>query len=303
MVSLAATTNTGGAVARPRRTGAYYAASALHNAGFRGWPLVIMTAVAGRESKWNPSQVNPTDPNGGSYGLLQINGGWNTGYGQATNSWASQILQPQQNADEAYRIAGGNSLSGLGNWALSWNGQANSIPTPTANEGQVGGKLVPINYTIAPWIPESIAAASAASLSPASPNQIANVNAWPKTTTSPLPLSASSAAQLGLSGGVGPGNAQGCGTKGNLFKIPLGPQITWCEVKALGGGLAIAGGGLMMIIGLSLMVVAGLENKGPARVIVQPAQQTVRAVQRYRPRRTPPAAPAPAQTTSSAEAA
>ena len=293
MTSLAATTNPSGTVARPRRTGAYYAASALYYAGFRGWPLTVMTAIAGRETYGsydpNSTHIDSQGPQYSSYGPWQIEGSNLEFLGVSP----AQALQPVTNARLAYKLAGGNSLSGLGNWALSASPQSGVVPTPTANYGTVNGKATPINYTILPYMPEAIAASQeVGTFGPAPMSALSNTSTWPHNTSSPLPLTAAQEKALGITGGQSPGNAQGCGQKGNLFKVPLGPQITWCEVKALGGGLAIAGGGLMMVVGLALMVVAGLENNGPARVIVQPAQQTVRAVQRRRPRRTPPAAPA-----------
>ena len=45
-----------------------------------GWPLdqrTVLESIIYRESRCNPSSVNRTDPNGGSRGLLQINGFWN----------------------------------------------------------------------------------------------------------------------------------------------------------------------------------------------------------------------------------
>lgn len=300
MANAAGITGSPAAVARPQTSGAYLTASALYNAGFRGWPLTIMTAIAGRESNWNPNQINKADPYGGSYGLFQINGSNNPGGGQATQAWASQVLQPQENARAAYQLAGGNSLSGLGNWALAASPANKVVPSPTANEGLVNGKLVPINYTIAPWIPAAITAtAQVGAFGPAKANQINNVNAWPATTTSPTPLTSAIEKSLGITVGAGPTNATGCGNRGNLFTLPLvnwGP--TWCNVKALGGGLMIAGGALVMIAGLGLIVVAGLEHNGPAAPVVRAGQQTLAGVQRITPKRTrrletvPPAAEA-----------
>ena len=57
----------------PALTGPYLTASAAYAAGFRGWPLVVMTAIAGRETGWNNDPPH-TDTNGvSSTGLWQIN--------------------------------------------------------------------------------------------------------------------------------------------------------------------------------------------------------------------------------------
>jgi len=45
-----------------------------------GWPLdqrTVLESIMKRESNCTPNAVNSTDPNGGSRGLLQINGSWN----------------------------------------------------------------------------------------------------------------------------------------------------------------------------------------------------------------------------------
>ena len=44
-----------------------------------GWPadqLGMLVAIAQRESRCQPDAYNPKDPNGGSYGIMQINGFW-----------------------------------------------------------------------------------------------------------------------------------------------------------------------------------------------------------------------------------
>ena len=45
-----------------------------------GWPLdqrTVLESIIKRESNCTPNVVNGNDPNGGSRGLLQINGSWN----------------------------------------------------------------------------------------------------------------------------------------------------------------------------------------------------------------------------------
>lgn len=45
-------------------------------AGFSTTGSSIMAAIALAESGGNPAEYNPSDPNGGSFGILQINGDW-----------------------------------------------------------------------------------------------------------------------------------------------------------------------------------------------------------------------------------
>ena len=57
-----------------------------------GWPeheLTQLVAVAYRESRCNPDAFNPSDPNGGSYGIMQINGFWC----QPSRYWPNGYLQ------------------------------------------------------------------------------------------------------------------------------------------------------------------------------------------------------------------
>src|ERR1017187_5660349 len=92
----------------PALSGPYLTASAAYAAGFRKWPLVIMTAIAGREAGWN-NDAPHTDNNGvSSTGLWQINSTNTTG-----------LTDPMGNANRAFAMAGGNSLGGLGAWALT----------------------------------------------------------------------------------------------------------------------------------------------------------------------------------------
>lgn len=268
------------ATVKPATSGAYLAASALYNAGFRGWALIIMTAIAGRESNWVPTRVNSTDPAGGSYGLLQINGSHNPDGGVATPSWASQILQPQQNADYAFSLAGGNSLSNLGPWALSSSPQSGVVPSPTVS-----------GYSIAPYLAQAaVAAQQVTLLKPAPASQIANSSSWPGTAGATAAEEASLPADVQsaildasqVAGG-------GCNALGNVFSV-VGVTFTRCEAKGLLGGLAIAGGGGLMIVGLSLIVVAGLKGKGPAAPFAETARGGMKLASVFRGSPAPAAA-------------
>ncbi len=57
-----------------------------------GWPvdqLGMLVAIAQRESRCQPDAYNPKDPNGGSYGIMQINGFWC----QPSRYWPNGYLQ------------------------------------------------------------------------------------------------------------------------------------------------------------------------------------------------------------------
>ena len=57
-----------------------------------GWPadqLGLLVAIAQRESRCQPDAFNASDPNGGSYGIMQINGFWC----QPSRYWPNGYLQ------------------------------------------------------------------------------------------------------------------------------------------------------------------------------------------------------------------
>lgn len=76
-------------------------AQAAYAAGFRGSALVTAIAIALAESGGNPNAVNSADPNGGSFGLWQINGIHASEFGSA---W-SQVLNPVMNAQMAWAVS------------------------------------------------------------------------------------------------------------------------------------------------------------------------------------------------------
>ncbi len=132
------------------------AAAAAYKAGFRGWPLVVMTAIAGRESSWDPKAgLGKLDTNGyPSTGLWQINAP------SAGGLSPTQLANPITNARQAYKLAGGNSLSGLSNWALA-NGPASGVvPKPIYGGYYEGGSFHTLDYSIAQFIPEATRAAA-----------------------------------------------------------------------------------------------------------------------------------------------
>lgn len=262
---------------RPKTSGAYLAASAAYKAGFRGWPLVIMTAIAGQQSGWNPTSLN-NNPSTGDYsiGLWQINY-----YGNLAPSRTSQFGQPasllsnpQDQANAAYQLAGGNELVGLQNWALTPSPQTGQTPTP-----ETGGA------SIAQFIPSAIGAASeVGEFGPASASQIAQASTWPGSSplgtaltsggnTNPNPFTSASNAS-GTTGQV-----SGCGTKSgsnlgaphNVFTIPhTSSGLTFCQAKAILGGLSVAAGGVVFIIGLASLLYATVGGKSAGAKAIAP---------------------------------
>src|SRR5579863_8787730 len=111
MTTSGATTTNPVSRSRPKTSSAYLTASALYNAGFKGWPLVVMTALAGREAKWDPTALN-NNPNTGDYsvGLWQINyfGSLLPGRTAEYGSPQSLLSNPQDQANAVYKLAGGN---------------------------------------------------------------------------------------------------------------------------------------------------------------------------------------------------
>ncbi len=100
---------------------AYDAASALYNAGFRGSALVTATAIAGAESNWNFSAQNLKDPNGGSFGFMQINGVHSpNSSNNGLQNWIGKQFDPLTNALEAFSVS--NSGTNFEPWSTYTSG-------------------------------------------------------------------------------------------------------------------------------------------------------------------------------------
>jgi hypothetical protein len=91
-------------------------------------------AIAYAESSGNATDVNPNDPNGGSFGLWQING--IHGASLAASGLTSWQTDPLQNAEAAVQV---------------WKGAGQTFFSPTTNGGATG-----------PWAAEGIAGSSGA---------------------------------------------------------------------------------------------------------------------------------------------
>ena len=77
------------------------------------WRGDAMVRCARRESGFNPRAANWRDSHGGSFGLLQINGVHNRGYGYATPKFIQAMFDPYQNVRMAHKLMNG---AGLGPW-------------------------------------------------------------------------------------------------------------------------------------------------------------------------------------------
>lgn len=239
---------------RPVANGAYYTASALYNAGFRGWPLTVMTAIAGRESTWNPTALNNNaNTNDYSVGLFQINyfGSLLDSRTKQYGSPAQLQSDPQAQANAAYNLAGGNSLSGLGNWNLSASPGNGATPTPLSS---------PQTYTIVPYLPQAAAAAAqVGTFGPAPTSTVSAVQSWP---TSGRPSVVAGGYANGPATSATLTSAQtggGCGAKGNVFNFGGvagvgGFSFTYCNLKAVVGGFTLVAGAAVMVIGVAILV-------------------------------------------------
>jgi hypothetical protein len=77
-----------------------------------GWQGRCMVRIMWRESGGNPKAANYTDSNGGSYGLLQLNGAhrWS---GETLSSFRARMWNPTTHLAAAKRLYNG---AGFGPW-------------------------------------------------------------------------------------------------------------------------------------------------------------------------------------------
>ena len=266
----------------PALSGPYLTASAAYAAGFRGWPLVIMTAIAGRESGWNNAPPH-TDNNGiSSTGLWQIN---------STNT--KGLTDPIGNANRAYAMAGGNSLGGLGAWALTPPGstsiagvtQPNPYPwgtVPPVLKGDSGyyqdGTFVPHNYALtASQIAQAIYAyGQLQAHGPATQSEL-NGSGW--GTTGPQTIAAA-VSPGGSIADTSTASGKGCDSSTYLINILGLKLLNGCQQKALKGGACVFAGGAVMLFGGALIIVSGLAGKGPLAPVVSAASGYVAGAKR-----------------------
>lgn len=100
------------------------------NAGFSGDSANIAAAIAMAESGGDPYADNPNDPNGGSYGLTQINGIWPGAQNTLGN--------PQAAFDQMFTISqGGTNFNPWG--AYTNNSYQQFLPSGSSGTGSCSG--------------------------------------------------------------------------------------------------------------------------------------------------------------------
>jgi hypothetical protein len=268
---------------REALTGPYLTASAAYAAGFRGWPLVIMTAIAGRESGWN-NDAPHTDNNGiSSTGLWQIN-----------SSNTAGLTDPVQNAKAAFGLAGGNTLKGLSAWALTPPGstsitgvsQPNPYPwgtVPPVASGDSGyyenGTFVAHNYSLtASQIAQALYAyGQLGAFGPATQSELNSANGW--GTTGSNAAAGSVNPDVASGGGITPGGG-GCDSSSYLISVLGLNLLNKCQLKAIKGGMLTLAGGAVLLFGGALVVISGLAGKGPLAPVVNVAQGYVGAAKK-----------------------
>ena len=234
-------------------------AQALYNAGFRGYPLAIMTAVAGRESSYNPNALNINASSGDySVGITQINYDAN-GAGQPIALDQQRVAQygtPQSllgnlqaQAKATYDLVGGNSLSGLrNNWALQYTG-GNTIPTPVTSTDNAGQA---VNYSIAQYLPAATQAAKTVTPG-ASVGGFQQSNSGVTASGQPTSGPGSSVAPSGLAFLVAYGKAMKLPGGLGIIDLPsdIEPVLVRTGTSLL--GVIVALFGLTMLFGPSLV--------------------------------------------------
>ena len=251
-------------------SGPYLTMSAAYAAGLRGWPLVVMTAIAGRESGWNNDPPH-TDTNGiSSTGLWQIN-----------SSSTAGLTDPLGNAQAMVARLGGNSMGGLSAWALAPPGTValngikqpdpypwGTVPPVAAGDSgyYVNGQFVQHNYSLAPsLIAQALYAyGQLQAFGPATKSEL-NSGAWGSTGGSAALQNINPNGPAADTSTVAAGQ---CSAK-PIFTIPhtsFGP--TGCNLKAFKGALLVGAGGGVLLFGVALIVISGFAGKGPLSPVV-----------------------------------
>jgi hypothetical protein len=201
----------------------------IQNGGNAAWaPLAAAIAIA--ESGGNTVALNNTPATGDySVGLWQINYFGNLLTGRTQQFGSPIALQSDPNAQAKAAIA----LSGNGaNWG-PWKGDA----AIKAWQG-AGSPATPSKATISGWGVSLGGAGGGAS------------------------ATASNADQTGAPGTVGQGT--GCTAKGKIFGV-ADFSFSYCQGKALVGGLLVGGGGALALTGLLIVVAWGLGHTSTGR--------------------------------------
>jgi hypothetical protein len=261
----------------PTLSGPYLTASAAYAAGFRGWPLVVMTAIAGRETGWNNDPPH-TDTNGiSSTGLWQIN-----------SSNTAGLTDPVTNAQNAFSRAGGNTLAGLSAWALTPPGDTSlagvaqpkpypwgTVPPAKWGQDNLGQQ---INYALtASQVAQAIYAYG--QLQAHGPATSAEMQGAGWGTTGPQ-TTAAAVSPGGSVADTSTASGKGCDSSTYLINILGLKLLDGCQQKALKGGACVFAGGAVMLFGGALIIVSGLAGKGPLAPVVSAASGYVAGAKR-----------------------
>jgi Lysozyme like domain len=124
------------------------AATYAQQAGFSGAGLQTIVAIAQGESGLNTQAINSADPNGGSYGVLQINGA------HFGTQWSGGIMSQSAAFDPATSFKYAYVLSGGGKNFTPWGAYTNG------SYAKYMGQAVGVNAPLGSGIPGSSTAAS-----------------------------------------------------------------------------------------------------------------------------------------------
>lgn len=117
-------------------------AQLMRNAGFSEDQIPIGLAISFNESSWNTGNCNTSDPNGGSFGLWQING---IHFPNSTDIGCA--FDPQCATNYAFFLSGGGQ-DWSGPWTNSWNAYQNGqIALPNGSTPTSGGNQLSTTIT------------------------------------------------------------------------------------------------------------------------------------------------------------
>lgn len=221
-------------------------AQEAYQAGFRGQALQTATAIALAESSGNPQAVNASDPNGGSYGLWQINGVHAPG-GTATPAWERQMFNPANNAAEAFAVSSqGTNFQPWSTYTSGAYRQYLPVASDAANQVTTSGGVL-TNFTPF-W------GLFGGGQMPKSP-----IHGMPGESSTPSNAPSSAAAATS-------GSTYHTWASEPVMKVGfLGTILDKGQAKAIVSGGIIIVGGLTAVVGLIVMLVSGAAGSPQAR--------------------------------------
>jgi hypothetical protein len=197
------------------------------------------------ESGLDPESVNPSDPNGGSFGLVQQNGALYSGLvtGNAADDMNAQIKVLAQNGGIA-AATGTTGAAAAGNFAANY-------------ERCVGCQAGGAQYN------QRVANA-------------ATVEGWISSGKWPASAGSATAAAGGTGGGATSNSTDptcAWGFSGSLVVT----SVNICVVKKttlrhVVGGLLLGGGGVIALVGAAILAASAFRSSGAAKAVGQVAQ-------------------------------